>query len=176
MLKIIGIVIVVLVVVALLYAATRPDKFRVQRTTSIKAAPDKVFALINDLHAWEGWSPYLKLDPAMQSRYTGADRGRGAGYEWQGNSKIGAGRMTISDVTEPSRVVIKLEMLKPFAATNEVTFTLQPNATGTDVTWAMDCRSNFISKLMSVFFDMDNMVGSQFEEGLANLQALAEKV
>lgn len=175
MLKIIGIVIVVAIVAALLYATTRPDTFHVQRTASIKASPDKIFAYINDLHAWEAWSPYAKLDPAMKTRYSGTASGAGSVYEWEGNSQIGAGRVTITDTTPPKQMAIKLDMFKPFAASNDVTFTLQPNGDATDVTWAMDGRNNFMSKLMSLFFNMDKMVGGQFEEGLANLKALAER-
>lgn len=175
MLKTIGFIVVAAIVIVLLLAFTKPDTFRVERTASINAAPDRVFPHLSDLHAWEAWSPYLKLDPAMKSRYTGAASGVGAGYEWQGDSKVGAGRMTITEATAPNLVAIKLEMLKPFAATNDVTFTLKPNASATDVTWAMDGKNNFIAKVMDVFFDMDKMVGGQFEEGLANLKSVVEK-
>lgn len=175
MLKIIGIVIAVLIVAAVLYAITRPDTFHVQRTARIKAASDKIFSHINDLHAWEAWSPYAKLDPAMKTRYSGAASGAGAVYEWEGNAQVGAGRVTISESTPSNRVAIKLEMFKPFAANNDVTFTLQPKGDATDVTWAMDGRNTFMSKLMSLFFSMDKMVGGQFEEGLGNLKTLAER-
>jgi hypothetical protein len=175
MLKTIGIVVVVAIAVLLLYATTRPDRFHVQRTVTINAAPDAIFAHINDLHAWEAWSPYMKLDPAMKMSYSGAASGASAAYEWQGNSKVGAGRVTIADTTPPSKVAIKLDMLKPFASSNDVTFTLQPRGAATEVTWAMDAPNNLISKLMSVFINMDTMVGGQFEEGLTNLKVLAEK-
>jgi K+-transporting ATPase KdpF subunit len=175
MLKIIGIVVIAAIAVVLLYATTRPDTFHVQRTATINAAPDKIFAHINDLHAWEAWSPYMKLDPAMKMTYSGAASGTGAAYEWEGSSSVGAGRVTITDTATPSKVSIKLDMLKPFASSNDVIFSLQPRGEATDVTWAMDAPNKWISKVMSVFINMDTMVGGQFEEGLANLKALTEK-
>lgn len=175
MLKVIGIVVVVLIAGLLVYAATRPDSFHVQRTTSIKAPAEKIFSYINDLHQWEAWSPYVKLDPAMKTQYSGAASGKGAVYAWQGNSKAGAGQVTITDTTSPNKVAIKLEMFKPFAGRNDVEFTLQPSGETTNVTWAMDGPSAYITKIMGVFFNMDKMIGDQFAEGLANLKALAEK-
>jgi uncharacterized protein YndB with AHSA1/START domain len=174
MLEIIGIVIAVLAILVI-YAATKPDTFHFERTVSVKAAPDKLFPLINDFQQWSAWSPYEKLDPAMKKRFSGAAAGAGSVYEWDGNSKAGAGRVTITDTTPPNKLAIKLEMFKPFAATNDVAFTLQPKGEATDVTWAMDGRNTLLSKVMSLFFSMDKMVGGQFEEGLGNLKALAEK-
>lgn len=175
MLKIIGLIVAAGIVVVLLLAFTKPDDFHVERTASINAAPEQIFPHINNLHAWEAWSPYLKLDPAMKTTYSGAEVGAGSVYEWEGNSKVGAGRVSIASAQSPNRVGITLDMLKPFAASNDVLFTLQPNGTTTNVTWAMDGKNNFIAKVMSVFFDMDKMVGGQFEEGLANLKAVVEK-
>lgn len=159
----------------LIYASTKPDTFHIERTARIKAPPEKLYAYINDLHQWETWSPYAQLDPAMKTQYSGAAAGTGAAYEWQGNSKAGAGRVTITDTAPPNKVAINLDMFKPFKAQNDVLFTLQPNGDATDVTWAMDGRNTLLSKTMSLFFSMDSMVGGQFEEGLANLKALAEK-
>jgi hypothetical protein len=141
----------------------------------MKAPPEIVFRHINDLRAWTPWSPYEKRDLAMKKTYTGAATGTGAVYEWSGNSQVGAGRVTITDSTPPERIGIKLEMFKPFAATNDVVFTLRPLGSVTEVTWAMDGRNTFLSKVMSVFFDMDKMVGGDFESGLSSLKALVEK-
>jgi hypothetical protein len=174
MIKIIALVIVLLVVAVLIYAATKPDTFRVQRATRINAPPEKIFALINDYHRWVSWSPYEKLDPAMQRTYSGAASGTGAVYEWEGNNKAGKGRMEIADSLPPSQVVIKLDFVKPFEAHNRVQFTLQPSGASTDVTWAMQGPSPYMMKVMHVFINMDRMVGKDFETGLANLKAVAE--
>ena len=174
MIKIIAFVIVVLVVAVLMYAATRPDTFRIQRATRINASPEKIFALINDYHRWGSWSPYEKLDPDMKRTYSGAANGTGAVYEWEGNSKAGKGRMEIADSLPPSQVAIKLDFVKPFEAHNLVQFTLQPMGGSTDVSWAMQGPSPYMMKLMHVFINMDRMVGKDFEVGLANLKAVAE--
>ena len=170
---IIAVVIAVAVVAVLVYAATKPDKFGVQRAASIGAPPEKIFPLIDDLHAHTSWSPFEK-DPNMKRTHSGAARGKGAVYEWEGNRQVGAGRLAIIDST-PSKVTMALDMLKPFEAHNVVEFTLEPQGGSTNVTWAMRGRQPYMAKLMSTFINCDKMVGSQFEEGLVKLKVLAEK-
>lgn len=175
MLKIIAIAILVAVVAILIYATTKPDNFRVERTSTIKAAPEKVFALIDDFHRWPTWSPYEKKDPDMKRAHSGAASGKGAIYEWDGDKNVGKGRMEVTESASPSRIVIKLDFLAPFEAHNTAEFTLQVQGDSTQVTWAMYGPANYVSKLMSVFFSMDKMVGDDFAIGLANLKAAAEK-
>jgi uncharacterized protein YndB with AHSA1/START domain len=175
MLNTIIISVVVLLVAFLGFAATRPDTFRVQRAMRINAPPEKIFALINDLHRWGSWSPYEKKDPTMKRTHSGAANGKGAVYEWEGNRDIGTGRMEITDTSPPSRVSIKLDFIKPFEAHNNVEFTLEPNGHSTNVTWALHGPASYTSKVMSVVFNMDRMVGKDFEAGLAGLKAVAER-
>jgi uncharacterized protein YndB with AHSA1/START domain len=141
----------------------------------IKAPPAKVFALIDDFRQWAGWSPWEKLDPAMKRTHSGAASGKGAVYAWEGNGDVGAGRMEILETTAPSRVLIRLDFMKPFEATNTAEYTIQPEGEATRVTWAMYGPAPFLSKLMQVFVSMDKMIGKDFEQGLANLKALAER-
>jgi hypothetical protein len=169
------IVLVVVVAAVLLFAATKPDAFRVQRSISVKAPPEKVFALINDFHSWGLWSPFEKLDPSMKKTYSGAGNGTGAVYEWEGNSKSGAGRMEILQTTVPSKVTVKLDFIKPFEGHNTAEFTMEPQGNSTNVTWAMYGASPYIAKVMTLFFSMDKVVGKDFETGLSNIKALAEK-
>ena len=178
MLKIVAIVAAVLVVAVaalLIYAASRPDSFRVQRSMSIKAPPDRIFALIADMHGWAAWSPYEKKDPAMKRTFSGAASGRGAIYEWDGNKNVGQGRMEVVDVIASSKIVIKLDFMKPFEARNMAEFTMSPRGDNTTVMWAMYGPSNFMFKVMGIFMDMDKMIGNDFADGLANLKAVAEK-
>ena len=170
------VVLVVLVLLAALlgFAATKPDTFRVQRSASIQAPPQRILALINDFHNWTSWSPWEKLDPALKRTYSGAPSGPGAVYEWEGNKKAGQGRMEITEAT-PARTVIQLDFLKPFEAHNVVDFALQPRGDATDVIWTMNGKNTFMGKLMSVFLNMDRLVGKDFEAGLANLKAAAEQ-
>ena len=170
-----AIVIVVLAIVAVLaYAATRPDTFRIQRTIAIKSPPEKIFPLLDDLHAHSSWSPFEK-DPKMKRTHSGAPKGKGAVYEWEGNRQVGSGRIAITDTVPNSKVMLKLDMFRPFTAHNVVEFTLVPNGSGTNVSWAMQGPQPFMAKLMSTFINCDKMVGSQFEEGLAKLKAIAER-
>jgi len=158
-----------------LVASMRPDDFRVQRSTQVKAPPERIYPLIVDLKGWQAWSPWERKDPAMKRTYSGPAAGLGAAYAWEGNKDVGAGRMEITEATPSSRVVFKLEFLKPIEGTNTATFTLEPAGDGTTVTWVMDGKANIVSKVMGLVFDMDKMVGTDFETGLASLKAVAEK-
>jgi hypothetical protein len=175
---IIAIALTVAIAAALIYASTQPDTFRVIRSILIAAPADKIFPLINDLHAQSAWSPFEK-DPGMKRSHSGAPQGKGAVYEWDGNRQVGAGRIAITDSLAPSRVSLLLDMSRPFAAHNTVDFVLEQksnaaNATGTQVTWAMQGHQPLMAKVMSLFINCDKMVGSRFEEGLAKLKTLVE--
>ena len=175
MFKVTAIVVIVLIAAVLIFAATKPDTFRVQRVASIKAPPEKIFALINDFNSWGAWSPWEKKDPTMKRTLGATTSGKGAVYAWEGNSEVGQGRMEITESSPPSRVAIQLDFVKPFETHNVVDFTLQPKGDATNVTWAMHGASPYVSKLMGIFFNMDKMIGRDFEDGLANLKAIAEK-
>lgn len=171
---IIGIVIAAVIVLFVAVAATRPADFRITRNTLISAPPPVVFAQVNDFHKWDGWSPWAKLDPGMKTTYEGPAAGTGAVYSWVGNSKVGEGRMTIADSRPSDLVRIKLEFMKPFAATNTAEFTFQPQGNQTAVTWSMTGKKNFVTKAMGLVMNMDKMVGGQFEQGLAQMKSAAE--
>jgi uncharacterized protein YndB with AHSA1/START domain len=173
--KIALLVLVVLVVAVLGFAATKPDTLRVERSTSINAPAGRIFPLISDFHQWSSWSPYEKRDPAMQRTFSGAPSGKGAIYEWNGNSDVGSGRMEIVDAPAPSKVVIKLDFITPFEGHNMAEFVLTPAGNATNVTWSMQGPNQFIGKVMSVFIDMDDMIGTDFAAGLANLKTISEK-
>ena len=159
----------------LISASLRPDAFRIERAIQIAAAPEKVFALIDSFHQWPHWSPWENLDPALTRSYDGPEAGRGAIYAWDGNNKVGNGRMEILESTPATKIIIKLDFFKPFEAHNTAEFTLTAQDGGTQVTWAMFGPNNFIAKLMQTFISMDKMVGKQFEQGLAQMKAAAEK-
>ena len=175
MFKMISIVIVALIAAVLGLAVTQPDTFRVERSATIKAPPEKVYRLLNDFHQWPQWSPWERMDPAMQRTHGGAQNGIGATYAWEGNKKVGKGRMEIVESVPPSKVTIKLDFLAPFEAHNTAEFLLTAQGDATTVTWAMTGPNMFLAKVMSVFASMDRMVGKDFESGLANLKAIAEK-
>lgn len=174
MLKTLLIVVVVALAGLLGFAATRPDSFVIQRSTAISAPPERVFALISDVHAFNTWNPWALKDPTTKMNYEGPASGPGAAYAWQSEA-LGQGRMQIVEAVPARLVAARLEFIKPMAALNRVEFTLQPEGGSTRVTWAMSGPMPFASKLMTIFFSMDKMVGPDFEAGLANLKAAAEK-
>ncbi len=168
-------VVAALIAVVLILAATKPDVFRVERKIDIKAAPEKIFAHIDDFHEWAAWSPWEKLDPAMTRTFSGPASGKGTAYAWEGNKKVGKGAMEITDLTVPQKIVIKLDFYVPFEAHNTTEFTLSANGESTTVNWLMFGPAPFMAKIMHVFMNMDKMVGKDFEQGLNNLKAIAEK-
>lgn len=172
--KKIAIGIAALVAVLVLVIALRPPTFHIERSTVINAPPERVFAFVNDFHAWSAWSPWEKLDPNMKRSYDGPRAGVGAKYAWVGNDEVGEGRMTIEQSQPPSRVVVEIEFLKPMAATNTATFAFVKAGDTTKVTWAMDGNNNFVSKAFQLVMDMDALVGKDFERGLAQLKTASE--
>jgi uncharacterized protein YndB with AHSA1/START domain len=165
MLKTIAYSLMALVAALLFYAATKPDTFHVQRSISIQAPPERIFAVLNDFHQSESWSPYEKKDPAMKRAFSGPDNGKGAVYDFDGNKEVGKGRLTITDTTPSSKVVIALDMTEPFQAHNVVEYTLNTNGGSTDVTWAIHGQQPYLGKVMSLFMDCDKMIGKDFEVG-----------
>lgn len=167
------IVIAVAFAAVLAYAASKPDTFMVRRSASIAAPPEKIFPMIDDMRAQSAWSPFEK-DPNMKRTHSGAPRGKGAVYAWDGNRQVGAGQIAITESVPSSKVVLLLDMVRPFKAHNTVEFTLDRIGAGTNVTWTMQGRQPYMAKVMGLFVDCDKMCGGLFEEGLAKLKALAE--
>jgi len=178
MLEIVAIIAVILAIaiaVVLIFAATKPNTLRVQRSASVKAPAEKIFPLINDFHQWVSWSPYEHRDPTLKRTYSGAESGKGAVFAWDGNKNVGSGRMEILDTSVPSKILIKLDFFKPFEGHNTAEFTMLPQGDATLLTWTMHGPAVFMSKVMQVFMNLDHMIGKDFEVGLANLKKLTEK-
>lgn len=169
------IIILVLAIALILFIASRkPNTFRVERRIEIAAPAEAIFPHINDFHLWTAWSPWENVDPDLQRTYSGADSGVGAKYAWLGNKKIGQGNMTILETQTPTYIKIDLQFIKPFKASNIGEFTLKEGNGTTIVVWTMSGPSPLISKVMGLFMNMDNMIGSQFELGLQSLKQIAE--
>lgn len=176
MLETLGIVFLILIVIVLGllgYASTKPNTVRYVRSARINAPPEKILSLISDFKKWVVWSPWEKKDPALQRTYSGAASGVGAVYAWDGDKNVGSGRMEILEST-PTKVRIKLDFFKPFKASNVAEFTCTAQGNATHLDWVMTGQNLFIGKVMSLFIDMDKMIGKDFEAGLADMKAAAE--
>lgn len=154
----------------------RPSDFRYTRSLAIAAPAAAVFAEVNDLHKWEAWSPWAKIDPAMKMTYEGASFGVGSSYSWSGNNEVGEGRSTIVESRPSDLIRMKLEFKRPFAGTNDVEFSFKPEGAQTVVTWTMTGKSNFMGKAVGLVIDCEKMCGGQFEQGLAGLKSVVEGV
>src|SRR5882672_9158516 len=168
----IGVVAVILLLV--IVVSTRPSDFRYARSATIAAPAGVIFPHVNDFKKMDVWSPWLKMDPNVKVTHEGPPSGIGAIESWEGNKNIGAGRMTVTDSRPNELIRLKLEFFRPFAGTNTAEFTFKPEAAGTNVTWAMMGKYNFMTKAMGMFMDMDKMIGGNFEKGLAELKSIAE--
>lgn len=154
--------------------AGQPGEFKLSRSTKIPAPPEQVFPHVNDLHKWEAWSPWAKLDPNAKNSFSGPDAGAGAAMAWEGNCKIGVGKMTITE-SQPGRIIrFRLDFEKPMKATNTAEFTFLPDGGQTCVTWSMAGKNSFGGKMFGLLMNCEKMVGGQFEQGLANLKSLVE--
>ena len=174
MLKKILIALAVILLVLVAVIALRPSDFRYTRSLAIAAPAPAVFAEVNDLHKWEAWSPWAKIDPAMKMTYEGAQVGVGSSYTWSGNNEVGEGRSTIVESRPSDLIRMKLEFKRPFAGTNDVEFTFKPEGAQTVVTWTMSGKSNFMGKAVGLVIDCEKMVGGQFEQGLSSLKSVVE--
>ncbi len=174
MLRTIAFAIAVIVLLMLIYSATKPDILHVERSIDIKVPREKIFGLINDFHQWDAWTPYNK-DPAMTKTYSGNASGKGAAYAWQGNKEVGQGEIAITESVLPSRIAFDLHMIKPFEGRNHVVFALKAAGNTTTVSWILEDKQTYFAKLMGVFINMDKMIGRDFEIGLARLKSFAEK-
>jgi uncharacterized protein YndB with AHSA1/START domain len=162
------------VVVFAFVVALQPSDFRIVRSATIAAPPAAVFSQVNDFHKWEAWSPWAKMDPAAKNTFEGAQAGTGAIFGWAGNSKVGEGRMTLTESRPPDLIRIRLDFVRPFAGTNTAEFTFRPEGDQTVVTWSMAGKNNFVARAFCLFVNMDKMLGGEFEKGLAQMKVLAE--
>jgi len=174
---IISVVVALLLTFALLgvFIVMQPDEFAVTRKATIAASPERIFSEINDFHKWDAWSPWAKLDPNMKTEITGPESGKGASYYWTGNQEVGEGRMTITESVPPNLVKIDLHFIKPFDSASTIDIKVTPEGANSEVEWSMKGKHNFMSKAFSLFVNMDNAIGADFERGLAQLKAVAEK-
>lgn len=170
----IAIILAVALIAVLGFASTRPNTLSVQRVADIKASPERIFALINDFHNWPAWAPQDKTDSTMKRTFGATASGKGASSEWVSKGKAGSGRMEITESTAPFKITVRVDFVRPFEAHNINEFTLEPVSDMTRVTWAMRGTNHFIAKVMSIFFNMEQMLGKHFEAGLASLKALSE--
>jgi uncharacterized protein YndB with AHSA1/START domain len=167
-------VVAIVIVVFLIVVGKRPADFSVTRSASINAPTEVVFAQVNDLRAWQAWSPWAKMDPDAKSTFDGPPSGTGASMAWAGNKKVGEGRMTIIESRPAELVRFKLEFFKPWQATNTAEFTFAASGGQTVVNWTMLGKNNFMAKVFGLFVDCDKMIGGCFEKGLAQMKSVAE--
>ena len=173
---ILGILALIVVIVVVLGAviAMQPEDYKVTRSATFNAPPEKIFEHINDFHKWDAWSPWAKIDPAMKTTYSGPVSGVGSSYAWIGNNEVGEGKMTITQSHPNEDIAIDLEFIKPFAAKNVTEFTFKPEGDKTNVTWTMAGQKNFVMKAFGMVMDMDKMVGADFEKGLSQMKTVVE--
>lgn len=166
--------IAIAIALVLVYAWFKPNNFRVERSALVNAPPEKIYAQVANFHNWMDWSPWEGLDPDLKRTYAGSAEGLGAIYSWEGNKKVGAGRMELTRADPRTGVSLKLDFFRPFKANNLTDISFAPEGKATRVNWAMYGPQPFIGRLMTTFVSMDKMVGNDFEKGLAKLKSVSE--
>ncbi|MFN0149662.1 MAG: SRPBCC family protein [bacterium] len=159
--------------------ATRPSTYHVERKLELAAPAERVFGVLNDLHQFAGvlvlfGSPWEELDPNMEKTFDGPAAGVGQSFAWNSNKEVGKGKLTIEESIPGQQVGMKLEFVKPMKSTATCALTVAGTPTGSFVTWSMDGNHNFIGKAFGMFMDMDKMLGTDIEKGLAQLRTVAE--
>lgn len=170
-----GGVLVLTLAVLLVLATRRPDQLQVRRSIDIAAPAARVFALIDDFHNWSRWAPQDLEDRSMQRTFSGAGGGNGAVSQWHSRGSAGAGRMQISASQPTRRVEVTVDFLRPFVARNINEFRLEAHAGTTQVTWSLRTQNLYVMKIMGMFLDMDQKIGTHLGKGLAALKAAAEQ-
>ena len=150
-----------------------PSSFLVSRTTVINAPPKKIYDLVVEPRQWSRWSVWNQRDPAMKITYKGPPFGMGAKWEWESKSE-GSGSMEFTHV-EPDRAVEYSLWFPAYNMKSTGALRLEASGEATRITWtnAGDVGGNPLKHYLALM--MDGMVGPDFEAGLANLKALAEK-
>ena len=154
--------------------ALQPSDFRVERSTTITAPQAEVFVQVNDLHKWDAWSPWAKLDPDAKIAFEGPEAGQGAAMTWAGNDKVGEGKLTVVESNPSDAVKLRVDFVKPFVGTNNSDFAFKPDSAGTSVTWTMTGHHGFLEKAFCLVMNGQKMVGDDLEKGLSQLKALLE--
>jgi hypothetical protein len=163
--------------VVLLIAAVwfQPDDYRLTRQTEIAAPAAAIFPHVNDLQKWEGWSPWAKLDPNAKVTFSGPHAGAGASFKWDGNDKVGAGTMTITESKPNTRIATRTDFTRPFEGSSDADFVFSEAGGRTNVIWSTFGKQNFIGKAICLVMSMEKMLGPDVERGLAQLKQVAEK-
>jgi uncharacterized protein YndB with AHSA1/START domain len=151
------------------YVAMQPDHFRIERRATVNAPPQTVFIQVNDFRKWDDWSPWAKLDPNV--KVTGPQSGPGATFMWDGNDKVGAGTMTITESRPNQHIATRTDFTRPFEGTSNADFVFSEAGGQTNVIWSMFGKQRFIGKAICLFTPM----GKMLERGLAQLKRVAEK-
>jgi len=175
MFKKILLVLVALLVVFLVVVALQPSEYRVERTTTIAAAPSQVFPHVNDFHKWQAWSPWAKIDPDAKITFEGPEAGQGTIMIWDGDDKVGAGKMTLVESVPDKAIKTKVEFTRPFEGSTNSDFSFTPKGDQTEVAWAMHGTHNFMEKAFCLVMNGLGMMGKDLDKGLAQLKSVAEQ-
>lgn len=163
-----------LVLVLTLVAFLLPRTIHVERSAQISAPPAIVYLLLTSPKVFNEWSPWMKMDPNIKIDYFGPAAGIGAGYHWNSvEGDLGTGTWTIIGVDQGKQVNISLQMsdMEPALSKQMV----EASGSGSKVTWTLDSDMGMNPFMRWMGLLMNKLVGSDFEQGLAEFDKLAKK-
>lgn len=173
-LKRLGLVLALLIVLLILIGFFLPRHVKIERSRVMKAEPQTIYHLVNDLHAWKDWSPWFQLDTAVEMTFGGPSAGSGAFFTWSSkNPDVGQGKLSITKSVPNDTIEMTMDFMQNGLA--DAAFYFNPTPEGTEVTWAFstDLGNNPLARYFGLL--MERFIGTDYERGLLSLSDLADK-
>lgn len=174
---VIGGLIVLLIGTVVIMTLAAPTDYRVEREVTINKPRAEVFSYMKMLKNQNEWGPWAKKDPAMKQEFRGTDGSAGFISVWKSDKPdVGEGEQEIKKITEGERIDTELRFKTPFESKSDAyMITESVGENQTKVKWGFSGSTPRPFNAMMLFFDMDELVGKDFEEGLKTLKATLEK-
>lgn len=174
-LKIILIVILAIVGLFLIMGLFAPKEYSVKRSVNINAPTEIVKEQVVKFKNFQQWEPWGEADPNMKVTIDGTDGAVGAVYQWEGNNDVGSGTQEIIKMTD-ERVDIKLNFTAPWESEDFVYYEFNNLGRTTEVAWGMNGSNPFPMNVFMMFMNLEEMIGTQYDKGLAQLKTRCEKM
>lgn len=153
-------------------AAFFPSKYQVTRSIEINQPVAAVFEQVEDFNEFEKWNPWSAMETGIKHTQSNPAKGVGAYWTWEGN-KTGQGKMTIQKVVPNKSIDIKLEFMAPQQSTAQTGWVFEESGKATKVTWSIEGELSYpLERYLGPM--IENMLGKDFENGLANLKKKME--
>jgi hypothetical protein len=164
----IGIIIVLFLIVSLFM----PKTFDVQRSITIKAPAEKVFAEVNDFSNMDHWSPWKDYDPNAKATVEGMTDEPGYKYSWSSENKnVGNGSLT-RITTDQNKSITNELYFADFKMKSTNYWNFENTDEGIKVTWGDKGELPFLFRFIGPM--MEKGMTPDFEKGLNRMKEYCE--